>query len=149
MRGLQYMGFAAFMPGEIIFKQGDSGDHFYIILSGAVDVSVDEGQQVCSTPSHQLVTISSLHRLPIIVLMSNLAPCMSQPCFGQALDASSKAKAVWHIQGDKVVAHLLSGAAFGELALMQVHIVVLRTTAYAFKHHCDCCDDVTHCHDCT
>lgn len=50
MRGLQYMGFAAFMAGETIFKQGDSGEHFYIILSGAVDVAVQEGTEVCSTP---------------------------------------------------------------------------------------------------
>lgn len=50
MRGLQYMGFAALLAGETIFKQGDSGEHFYIILSGAVDVSVQEDKQVCSTP---------------------------------------------------------------------------------------------------
>lgn len=50
MCGVQYMGFAAFMAGDVIFKQGDSGDHFYIILSGAVDVLVDEGKQVrCTT----------------------------------------------------------------------------------------------------
>ena len=42
------MGFAAYLAGEIIFKQGDSGDHFYIILSGAVDVSVDDEKQVPS-----------------------------------------------------------------------------------------------------
>lgn len=49
---LQYMGFAAFAPGEVIFKQGDSGDHFYIILSGAVDVAVDEGNQVLPPLHH-------------------------------------------------------------------------------------------------
>lgn len=40
---VQYMGFASFAPGDTIFKQGDHGDHFYIILSGAVDVMVREG----------------------------------------------------------------------------------------------------------
>lgn len=50
MCGVQYMGFAAFRAGEIIFKQGDLGEHFYIILSGAVDVSVEEGQEVSFTP---------------------------------------------------------------------------------------------------
>ena len=49
MCGVQYMGFAAFMAGDVIFKQGDSGDHFYIILSGAVDVLVDEGKVRCTT----------------------------------------------------------------------------------------------------
>ena len=39
---LQYMGFASFAAGDTIFKQGDYGDHFYIILSGAVDVMVRE-----------------------------------------------------------------------------------------------------------
>ena len=39
---LQYMGFASFAPGDTIFRQGDYGDHFYIILSGAVDVLVKE-----------------------------------------------------------------------------------------------------------
>ena len=34
------MGFASFGANETIFKQGDMGEHFYIILSGAVDVSV-------------------------------------------------------------------------------------------------------------
>ena len=34
------MGFASFGAGDTIFKQGDVGQHFYIILSGAVDVSV-------------------------------------------------------------------------------------------------------------
>ena len=40
------MGFAAYLAGEVIFKQGDFGDHFYVILSGAVDVSVDDEKQV-------------------------------------------------------------------------------------------------------
>ncbi|KAL0037517.1 hypothetical protein WJX77_000810 [Trebouxia sp. C0004] len=66
----KYVGFAAFAAGETIFKQGDTGEHFYIILTGAVDVSVHDD------------------------------------------DAE---------QEDKVVAHLLAGASFGELALMQGH----------------------------
>ncbi|KAL0028776.1 hypothetical protein WJX79_006703 [Trebouxia sp. C0005] len=66
-----YMGFASFAPGDTIFKQGDHGDHFYIILSGAVDVMVREGNAAA--------------------------------------------------EEEKVVAHLLAGAAFGELALMQGH----------------------------
>jgi len=48
---LQYMGFASFAAGDTIFKQGDYGDHFYIILSGAVDVMVREGNtadEVCT-----------------------------------------------------------------------------------------------------
>ena len=40
------MGFAAYPASSIIFRQGDFGDHFYIILSGAVDVSVDDEKQV-------------------------------------------------------------------------------------------------------
>lgn len=45
---LQYMGHAAFAAGETIFKQGDTGEHFYIILTGAVDVSVhdDDAEKV-------------------------------------------------------------------------------------------------------
>lgn len=52
------MGFAAFAPGEVIFKQGDSGDHFYIILSGAVDVAVDEGNQVLPALRHSISELS-------------------------------------------------------------------------------------------
>lgn len=46
------MGFAAFAAGETIFKQGDTGEHFYIILTGAVDVSVhgDDAEKVKSAP---------------------------------------------------------------------------------------------------
>lgn len=45
---MQYMGFASFGAGEYIFKQGDTGEHFYIILSGALAVSVytDEDTKV-------------------------------------------------------------------------------------------------------
>ena len=45
---MQYMGFALFGAGDTIFKQGDTGEHFYIILSGAVAVSVfiDEDTKV-------------------------------------------------------------------------------------------------------
>lgn len=45
---MQYMGFASFGAGECIFKQGDTGEHFYIILNGAVAVSVytDEDNMV-------------------------------------------------------------------------------------------------------
>jgi len=48
------MGFASFAAGDTIFKQGDYGDHFYIILSGAVDVMVREGnaaEEVCTSDS--------------------------------------------------------------------------------------------------
>lgn len=38
------MGFASFVAGEVVFSQGDTGDHFYIILSGAVDVLVCENE---------------------------------------------------------------------------------------------------------
>lgn len=38
------------MAGEVIFKQGDSGDHFYIILSGAVNVAVNQEKQVPAAP---------------------------------------------------------------------------------------------------
>ncbi len=46
------MGFAAFAAGETIFKQGDTGEHFYIILTGAVDVSVhdDDPEKVNFAP---------------------------------------------------------------------------------------------------
>jgi hypothetical protein len=49
---LQYMGFAAFAAGATIFKQGDTGEHFYIILTGAVDVSVhdDDPEKVNFAP---------------------------------------------------------------------------------------------------
>ena len=70
-----------------------------------------------------------LHHKVQQILMFCWCPTVTsktQSCFGQALDAGSKAKAVWHVQGDKVVAHLLAGAAFGELALMQVRICVER-----------------------
>ncbi|KAL0037693.1 hypothetical protein WJX77_008057 [Trebouxia sp. C0004] len=77
-----YMGFASFAAGDTIFKQGEYGDHFYIILSGAVDVMVREG---------------------------NTAE-----------------------EEDKVVAHLLAGAAFGELALIQGH-GQRRATCYCTK----------------
>ena len=47
---MQHMGFAAFDADEVIFRQGDTGEHFYIILTGAVDVAVndagDAGEQV-------------------------------------------------------------------------------------------------------
>lgn len=61
------MGFAAFSPGEVIFHQGDSGDHFYIILSGAVDVAVDEGNQVllCCPTSLNLESIT--HARPVLL----------------------------------------------------------------------------------
>ena len=36
------MGFASYEADETIFKQGDMGEHFYIILSGAVSVSVHD-----------------------------------------------------------------------------------------------------------
>ncbi len=36
------MAFASFEATDTIFKQGDMGEHFYIILSGAVDVSVHD-----------------------------------------------------------------------------------------------------------
>ena len=36
------MGFASFSALETVFKQGDTGDLFYIILSGSVDVIVRE-----------------------------------------------------------------------------------------------------------
>lgn len=45
---MQYMGFASFAADETIFRQGDTGEHFYIILGGAVDVAVndEEGEKV-------------------------------------------------------------------------------------------------------
>ena len=56
------MGFASFGAGDTIFNQGETGEHFYIILSGAVAVSVylDEETKVrqlqsrlCSGVTHQ------------------------------------------------------------------------------------------------
>lgn len=46
------MGFASYLAGEVILKQGDSGDHFYIILSGAVNVAVNQEKQVTDPPYH-------------------------------------------------------------------------------------------------
>ncbi|KAL3130956.1 Rap guanine nucleotide exchange factor-like 1 [Trebouxia sp. C0009 RCD-2024] len=48
----KYMGFASYLAGEVILKQGDSGDHFYIILSGAVNVAVNQEKQVTDPPYH-------------------------------------------------------------------------------------------------
>ena len=45
VHNVQYMGFASFSPGDTVFNQGDTGDHFYIILSGAVDVLVCEDEE--------------------------------------------------------------------------------------------------------
>lgn len=39
------------------------------------------------------------------------------------------------IQGEKVVAHLLAGSSFGELALMQVHTFAQAKTAYNVIMH--------------
>ena len=64
---MQYMGFASFMPGDVVFNQGDTGEHFYIILSGAVDVLVCEDEdisleiQVCAL--HCVLSCSALSRL--------------------------------------------------------------------------------------
>lgn len=47
------MSFAYFPAGETIFRQGDTGEHFYIILSGIVDVLVNDGgpDSVCLSPT--------------------------------------------------------------------------------------------------
>lgn len=37
------MSFAYFSAGDVIFRQGDTGEHFYIILSGVVNVLVNDG----------------------------------------------------------------------------------------------------------
>lgn len=37
------MSFAYYAAGEVIFRQGDTGENFYIILSGIVDVLVNDG----------------------------------------------------------------------------------------------------------
>ncbi len=55
------MGFAAFAAEDIIFKQGDFGDHFYIILSGAVDVMVKEGDAEDAVSKHLLCSSHCLH----------------------------------------------------------------------------------------
>ena len=62
---MQYMGFASYAAGECIFKQGDTGEHFYIILSGAVAVSVytDEETKVRHMwASHSLIIADPNHR---------------------------------------------------------------------------------------
>ena len=66
----------------------------------------------------QQVTLKDVKREQSATIVS---PSVAHECHIFAV-AGSIAKAVWRIQGDKVVAHLLSGAAFGELALMQVCI---------------------------
>ena len=45
------MGFASYGADETIFKQGDMGEHFYIILSGAVSVSVHDDDPEKVTPA--------------------------------------------------------------------------------------------------
>lgn len=32
------MGFGYFSPGQYLFKKGDSGEYFYIVLHGKVDL---------------------------------------------------------------------------------------------------------------
>ena len=39
---LQYIKYHTYEAGDIIFRQGDSGSEFYIILNGAVDVLIKE-----------------------------------------------------------------------------------------------------------
>ena len=52
------MSFAYFSAGETIFRQGDTGEHFYIILSGIVDVLVNDGgsDSVCLSPTQLQTT---------------------------------------------------------------------------------------------
>lgn len=92
---LQHMSFAYFPAGETIFRQGDTGEHFYIILSGIVDVLVNDGgpDSVCLSPTQLAKQTDTI--VPILKL-THLS------------------------QEDKTVAHLMAGASFGELALMQV-----------------------------
>ena len=54
---MQYIGFASYGAGDIIFKQGDTGEHFYIILSGAVDVSVYTDEETRVRPRQILFTL--------------------------------------------------------------------------------------------
>ncbi len=53
---LQYIKYHTYQAGDIIFRQGDTGSEFYIILNGAVDVLIKEAEsdkvhsmQPCST----------------------------------------------------------------------------------------------------
>lgn len=57
---LQHMSFAYFAAGDVIFRQGDTGEHFYIILSGIVDVLVnDGGPDSVRLPEHMFCTQTS------------------------------------------------------------------------------------------
>jgi len=38
------MGFAFFSPGQYLFKKGDSGEYFYIVLHGQVDLYLTNPQ---------------------------------------------------------------------------------------------------------
>ena len=72
---MQHMGFAAFDAGEVIFRQGDTGEHFYIILTGAVDVSVndagDAGEQVSLILLQLYFFCTQSPAAPVLLLQAN------------------------------------------------------------------------------
>ena len=84
------MGFASFGAGDTIFKQGDVGQHFYIILSGAVDVSVygDEDPKVRQTVTvHLSIVTVYCHAADALLMLScstfqapKLEICSSRSC---------------------------------------------------------------------
>ena len=119
---MQYIGFALFGAGDVIFKQGDTGEHFYIILSGAVDVSVytDEETKVrhlrfCLPLYEHNMFVACIYKLCQAVSVLSFVDMSSS-----AMCSADCAETALILQEEKVVAHLLAGASFGELALMQV-----------------------------
>ena len=88
---VQYMGFASYDADETIFKQGDMGEHFYIILSGAVSVSVhdDDPEKVTAVVLSQqmLLPPDRLMRTKLMPTVLVYPPsCAQQPALVHAFN---------------------------------------------------------------
>jgi CRP-like cAMP-binding protein len=48
---VQHMGYVQLEEGEVLFEEGEEGDHVFFVSAGAVDVlkKVDEGETVALT----------------------------------------------------------------------------------------------------
>lgn len=86
---VQYMGFASYDADETIFKQGDMGEHFYIILSGAVSVSVhdDDPEKVTAVVlSQQMLPPDRLmHTKLMPTVLVHPPSCAQQPALVHAI----------------------------------------------------------------
>ena len=106
------MTFAYYAAGDVIFRQNDTGENFYIILSGIVDVLVNDG-------GPDSVRFSATFQAVLFVAGADCHQI---------------------VQEDKTVAHLMAGASFGELALMQVCCCIQKQPGMAAcKHACTSC----------